>query len=323
MISFRKSLSFVAAAAFLFATSSSQALTITAAGSSLGFSLSTFVSGFTASPYGPLGIAVNSAGQVLVNSYPDRKNYLFKNIDGQTVSDKLSAVSGRGVAAMSLANGSVWQSGGPLARLNNDGTVAALFNNINLSLGMWTNPVNDHIIARGSASGVGSGLLDIDVSGSSPIARRINGASTDGLTVSRDGTTVYTTHNSYDIATGALLSSYSIPGADGMGIISSPGSTLDGQIVVNTTIGNVVLLDPTTLVQTIIANNGSRGDFVAADQTTGTLLLSQTHSIERLSCGSNCAIGSSTVPEPSTLAIMASGLLAMRWRRQQTGKAKN
>ncbi len=320
MISCRKLLSLVSATALLLTVGSSHALTITAAGNSLGFSLTTFVSGIPSNPYGPLGIAVNSSGQVLVNSYPDRKNYLFNNSDGQTLGDAISSVyTGRSVAAMTLANGSVWQSGGPLARLNDDGSIAQIFSTITLNHGIWTNPVNDHIIAQGTAPGLGYGLLDIDVSGTTPTTRLINTAGTDGLTVSSDGTTLFTVSGSYDIASGALIASYNIPGADGMGVITSPGNSLDGKVVVNTIYGNVILLDPVTLTQTLIAHGGTRGDFVAADHTSGTLLLSQTNSIERLSCGVDCAIGSKLVPEPSTLAIMTFGLLGLR-RKARTNK---
>ena len=293
-------------------------LTITPAGTLLGFSLTTVVSslnGGTASCCHVLGSAVNSAGQIIVNDGFSFKNYLFANVDNQVGPGAAisSAVDNGFPVAMANAIGTVYAGGGPLRKLNNDGSTATTYTDITVSLGMWTNPVNQHLIAVGSATGVGSGLLDIDVSGPVPVARLINGAGSDGVTVSPDGTIVYTNSAAYRISDGALLGSYFVSGADGMGVITS-GNALNGDIIVSTTGGLLVLLDSdNNFAQTIIADSGGYGDFTSPDFTTGTLLVSSGDYLMRLGCGQGCGVGAPppNVPEPSILWLAGIGLLGL------------
>src|SRR4051812_34480354 len=92
------------------------------------------------------------------------------------------------------------------------GTIAQTYGSIGVSNGVWTNPVNGHLlIAFGS-------VHDVDVSNiNAPVDRSIPGTfAGDGLTVSPDGKSVYTsTIDGYDIGTGALLLSAFVSGADG------------------------------------------------------------------------------------------------------------
>ena len=184
-------------------------------------------------------------------------------------------------------------------------------------LGMWGNPVNGHVIASSN-----QGLVDIN-----PVAgtyRVINaGVFPDGVSVSPDGLIAYVENGgaiqSYDIATGALLNTYLTGhGPDGTGVIT--GGNFNGDVIVNNNDGTVGLLDPTTSSFTIIADGGSRGDFVSPDLNNGTLFISQYEQVARLSCGPGCSIGGPppSVPEPATLALFGTGLgVLLIYRRRR------
>ncbi len=67
-------------------------LAITPAGTTLGFSLSTFATGFfNSGGIGPIGMAVNGAGQVIVDDVENNTNYLFNDVDGQAVGSAISS----------------------------------------------------------------------------------------------------------------------------------------------------------------------------------------------------------------------------------------
>jgi hypothetical protein len=311
------SLSFTALA---IASSGANALDLTAAGIADGFTLSEFVSGLGPSSgcCGPLGMAVNSDGHVIVNDFSTGLNYVFKDVDGQTASAALSSTPNPGFPpAYAYSNGSVWGSTGftpagghpadSLVKFNNDGTVNTVYSNIPVTNGLWTNPVNGHLLGTN-----GSEIIDIDVSGATPTFRVVVDTGSDGLTVSPDGKTVYNTGvTGFDIATGAIVyGSFSVPEADGMGVIS--GGKLNGDIVVNSNDGDVYLLDALGN-QAIIADDGSRGDYTSPDRTNGSLLLTQSDSIWRLSVSGGSIGGGPTVPEPSTWAMLLLGFVGLGW----------
>jgi hypothetical protein len=314
---------------------------LTADGTNLGFTLSTIVSGLPTSngnSFDVLGSAINSDGNIILNASRDSggaRNYLFFDVNGQTAADAISSTPFSGFAsALAYSNGAVWASAlsGHLVKLNNDGSVNTIYNgsnsnpNITANQGLWTNPANGHLIA-------GNPLFDIDVSGAFPVETTLtNNFSADGLTVSPDGHLVYGSGGTIVDLTnpnGVHGSFGSVSGSDGMGVISSPSRPdLDGDIIVNTTNGNIVLVDHITFAQTIIASGGGYGDYVSPDRNDGSLLVSSSNNLLRLSCGGDCGIGSPPpvegVPEPTTWAMMLLGFAGIgfvTYRKRKNGLA--
>ncbi len=308
-------------AALSIANPEAYALELTAAGIADGFTLSEFVSGFPGGSVGPLGMAVNSDGNVIVND-SNGLNYVFTDVDGQTVANALSSTPNPGYPpAYAYSNGSVWGStgfGGQFVKLNNDGTVNTTYSSIPVTNGLWTNPVNGHLLGAG-----GAGIIDIDVSGATPTYRVVTSSGSDGVTVSPDGKTVYNTGvTGFDIATGAVVyGTFSVSGADGMGVIS--GGALNGDIVVNSNYGFVALLNSLGN-QTIIADTGSRGDYTSPDRTDGSLFLTQSDSIWRLKIAGGTIGGGPTpgVPEPSTWAMLLLGFASLGWLSCRSQKVR-
>jgi hypothetical protein len=327
----RKLLVAGAVAASLASPCAHAGLTLTADGVSLGFTLTTFLSGYNAQ-YGPLAQGIASNGNVITGSLLNNQIYVFRDVDGQTLSNAVTSVpytcmTGNCNYAMTTAGGSVYGAqafGGVYQTFANNGTftpVAGL-SNLTSYLGMWGDPVNGHIISASN-----SGLVDIN-----PIAgtfRVIADIFPDGVSVSPDGTTAWVelggTIQSFDIASGAHIHTYNTGNSpDGTGVIT--GGQLNGDVVVNNNNGTMQLIDPSKadgdpLQIRLIATGGTRGDFVSPDVSNGTLFVSQNEAVDRLSCGPNCSIGVPGIPEPETYALMLGGLgmlsLLVRRRRMQ------
>lgn len=306
-------------------------LTLTPAGIADGFTLTTFATtnpGNTGCCSGPFGVAVASNGNIIVSTGSPNNRYVFADVDGQTTGSALHTVtpSSSSTVAYATAGGHAYGGvGGHFVEFNDDGTVNHILTGVTpgTSLGMWGNPVNGHIIATS-----GSGLIDIDplANGGNGSFRIINSQFGDGVSVSPDGTIVYLEQGNiigYSIATGAQVFNSgplagSSGGPDGTGVITS-SNALNGMIVVNfngngVNTGEIGLLDPVTKNLVIIANGGTRGDYVSPDTNNGSLFLDYSDVVYRLSCGPDCAIGGppppppSGVPEPGTWGLIAAGL---------------
>jgi len=296
------------------APAANAALTLTAAGVTDGFTLSLFVDQVPASGFccGPLGIATNSFGQVVLQVYPNGKNYVFNDVDNQHFSASLSSAT----FSSSSYGAAITNSGGTLFATNNDaGQIIYKLNadgSINAPLtvggvgghGLWTNPVTGHLVTAN-----GSQIRDVNqVTGASTII--VSGVDVDGVSVSADGLTIYGAVGGHvkgwNYAGTQVYDSGNLGSPDGTGVIQGT-NLFSGDLISNDNDGNVFLLNPTTLVNTMIASGGSRGDYVGVDSTNGTLFLTQTDSVYRLGCGPSCFF-TPPVPEPETYALLLAGL---------------
>lgn len=309
-------------------------LTLTSTGTTDGFTLSTFATldpGNTSCCGGPFGVAVASNGNILVSNLGTGSIYAFTDTDGQTIASALSTnPSNSGTSAYATAGGQAYGvQNGQYVQFNTNGTVNHVLTGVTASpsLGMWGNPVNGHILAQS-----GSAIIDINplANGGLGSFTVVNGTFGDGISVSPDGTIVYSEQNGdivgYNISTGLkVFDSGFLPSnpadisaglgfPDGAGVITSTNS-LNGDIVVNfngngSTTGGIGLIDPISGAFSVIATGGTRGDYVSPDTNNGTLFLDYSDIVARLSCGAGCSIGGPppAAPEPASLLLLAFGL---------------
>ena len=295
-------------------------LVLTTQGINDGFTLSTFITGYTPSTYGPLAQGILNGKVIAPSAFTGGTFtgtvYVFNDVDNQTLANAITsspytAQTGNPQFAMATAGGQVYGAqamGGVYEHFSSNGTFTPIPNlqsaGLLSYLGMWTDPTNQHII---SASNMG--LVDIDpVAGSFRVIAP--GVFPDGVSVSPNGQVIYVAISNgiaaYNINNGSQLNFWGIGhGTDGTGIIT--GGMFNGDIVVNNNDGTVGLLDPTSGMYVTIADNGTRGDWVSLDTNNGSLFLSQAEQIARLTCGANCSFG--TTQEPASFDLLGAGIL--------------
>ena len=280
-----------------------------------GFSLTTFALGFpSASSVGPLGIAFDG-GKVIVSDYPGNVRVFSTDTDGQSagsvaVAQNYGFANAVGIAQSGGAYYMTQQGAGNIVQINANGT----FNQTILTghpgaTGIVANPANGHLFVSENGR-----VVDIDPGAKTSSVFKNIGA--DGLTT--DGVTLYAETNShiigYNILSGAQVFDSGFIGGGPDGTALGTG-TLAGEIFVNTNDGHLLEYNLMgTPTATIIGEGGSRGDFVTVDPN-GTLLLTQTNRILRLTAPTGGGFGT---PEPGALAtvgalgVVAAGLLRRR-----------
>ena len=311
---------------------------LTPAASAQGFQLSTFASGFPGfGGVGPLGIAFPTGGGVLVTDYPGNVRFFPTDTDGQNASRIAPAASYGLSNAVGLAQvGSniymTQQGNNAIVQINSNGTYNRyVAGGLYQATGVVTNPANGHLFVSTSINGHDE---IFEVNPATGAAKLFLNSTLDGLTITPDGKTLFGAGPDagkilgYDTSTGKLV--YESGPIDGEvdGVALGTGN-LAGNLFVNTHAGTLIEINLATGAETLIATGGSRGDFVMPDPNNGSLLLTQSDSVLRLTAPPGGGFGpqandAPSVPEPSTLALLALGTSALagwRWRRWARGAA--
>jgi hypothetical protein len=304
-------------------------LTLTSAGTQAGFGLSVFATGFPSNGIsGPLGIAFTNSGGVIVTDSPGNVRIFATDADGQNASSapiaqNYGANNAVGLARLGNNYYMTQQGNSDLVQINANGTFnQTIVGGLPNATGLVADPLSGHLFVSTPAG-------DNSIYAVDPIARTMklleSGTYVDGLTLSTDGKIVYGASNNGDIlgfstTTGASVfdSGFIANGIDGAAL--GTGSLL-GNLYVNTNFGTVYEVNLSTLAQTLIASGGSRGDFVTVDPN-GTLLLTQTDSIDRLTAPNGGGFGA--VPEPSSILLVGMGCVGTMIysrRRAKIGKS--
>lgn len=307
-------------------------LTITPAGAAQGLSLTTFATGFpNSSSVGPLGIAFPTSGGVLVSDYPGNVRLFPTDSDGQnaasvTVGQNFGAANAK---AITIIGGNIYMNqsaSGDIVQLNGNGTL-----NQTIVTGL---PSTDDLLADPSNGDLFvSGFNANEVYIVDPLAKTVTPFASvsvpDGLALSGDGSTLYVAATGtghllgFNTTTGAeVFDSGALSGGiDGTAVGAGP--IFGDYIFANFNNGTLLEINETTLAQTVIANGGSRGDFVTVDPSNDTLLITQTDRIMRLN-GAAFAI-----PEPGTgmlagvaLSAAAAAGLMRRIRGQRARRTR-
>jgi hypothetical protein len=263
-------------------------MTLTAAGVNAGFTLTTFATNFPstgAGGTGPVGIAFPGSG-VMVSDWPGHVRVLPSHADGQDAG-AVSATAYGTAAAVGLAQigGNFYMAqnaGSRVVQVNPDGTLNQAIVDVFCATGLVADPFTGHLFVSGGCTG--AGITEVD-----PVAKTataFNSLLSDGLALSNDGHTLYaadiTGHHvlGFDTTSKAqVFDSGAISFVDGIAVGSG---VLAGKIFANTNFGELWEVDLASSAQTLIASGGSRGDFVTADPSDGTLLVTQSDRILRL-----------------------------------------
>jgi hypothetical protein len=271
-------------------------LTLTQAGINQGFSLSTFATNFpNDGSVGPLGIGFPVSGGVVVGDRLNNVRLFPTDSDGQSAATVAPTATYNAPHGFARVNGKMYLAlagAGEVIQVNDDGT----FNHIVVSglteaAGLVADPADGHLFVSTVHQ---DNIWDVD-----PIAQTatlfVNTGKPDGITITADASILYAAQQEQF---SSVIGFYTSTGAIAFGPISVPGNpdgvalgtgALAGNLFVNNNNGTVVEINLTTLTQTVIASNGSRGDFVTVDPNNNdnSLLLTQTDSIARLTAPIN------------------------------------
>jgi len=252
----------------------------------------------------------------MVTDYPGNVRIL-NDVDGQDASTVTPVANYGTSGAVGLTNlgGTIYLSAqtGSVYSMAFDGTSRAFLASRVNATGI-TNDGTDLFVS----GGFGGGISKITLGG---VVTSFGTAGTyDGLSVDVSAGILYASASAISHVLGFRISDGATvfdSGAIGGGIdgIAVGQGTLAGNLYVNTNGGTLVEVNTSSLAQTVIADSGSRGDFVTVDPN-GTLLLTQGTEILRLTAPTGASFGGD-VPEPGTIATMLAGLGALAFARRR------
>ena len=318
------------------------AITLTPAGVAQSFTLSTFATGFeVTNSVGPIGITYTPTNGVMVTDYLTGSVRVFAaDVDNQTVANATIAAgavygtaNAEGLTRIGTTVYSVQQTAGAVLQLNANGSLnQVIISPLAGATGVTPNPTNGHLFVS-TQTAVPANNAIYDVNPVTKTATLFNNANADGMIVSVDGNTLYAVVNGggannvhvlgYNTSTKAQVfdSGVIAGGPDG---IALGGGSLFGNLFVNTNSGQIFevnLASPGS--PTLIATGGTRGDFAQADPN-GTLLLTQSDNVVRLSLATGNFSGqpaAASVPLPpavwSALVTLLCVGAVIKFRRAQ------
>jgi hypothetical protein len=269
----------------------------------------------------------------MVSDYSGNVRVFPTHADGQHAPDAPVGQSYGVGNAVGLASsgGNIYmaqQTNADVVQLNNTGTFnQSIVSGLSLATGLVTDPTTGNLYVSGASSP--GFIVKID-----PIAKTkttfVSNLVVDGLAINSAGSILYAAAFPAGSPNGKVLG-FSL--ADGSivfdsgnfltdhidGIAIGGTGPLANKLYVNTLAGTLIEVDLATKAQILMFTGGGRGDFVTVDPLNGTLLVTQTSSILRLTPIAGGFDVPGNVPLPATLPLFLAGLgvVALMARRKR------
>lgn len=264
-----------------------------------GFAATDFATGFASICcfVGPVGLAFDTAGRLLVADYPQGSIYKFGTSGGSADTTTLvgSVPGGRATGLAFTKDGHLYmarQSLGDVLQIDPYtatvlGTAASGISN---PTGLAVDPISGDLFV--SQAGGGPAVWRIKDPQNNPGVRTLYAnVDVDGMTFGPDGTlygalgsNIYRIAGTNSSSPGAVTPIATLAGSDGIALLAPPpGSTVVTSLAVNRWNGSVTVVDfsQTPATFTDIVTGGGRGDFVAVGPDK-CLYATQPDSIEKI-----------------------------------------